>query len=203
MPITANGKLGGTLLGIVTSRDIDLIDDRSQKLKDVMTTNLTVGQEPISLMEANDKLQEAKVGKLPIVNREGELVAMVTRTDLKTNREYPLASKDSNKQLLVGAAIPVCPTGSNDDAFYRAKLCVEAGCDVLCLDATQGDSAGQIDLLKRIKDSFAATDIIAGNVVSSRQAKVGRTTFSLFFSPSSSLVGGGAFCFDVGLLLYA
>ncbi|CAD7971304.1 unnamed protein product [Amoebophrya sp. A120] len=170
-PITSTGEFGGKLLGIVTSRDIDLVEDRNSKLSEVMTTDLITGIEPISLQKANEKLQEAKVGKLPIVNKEGDLVALVSRTDLKTNREYPLASKDANKQLLVAAAIPCLSHGENEDAFYRAQRCVQCGVDVLCLDSDQGDSQGQIDLLKKIKKSFPGIDVVAGNVVSCRQAK--------------------------------
>eukprot|EP00392_Amoebophrya_sp_AT5.2_P003204 g3209.t1 len=213
-PITSTGELGGKLLGIVTSRDVDLMEgpamvrgqfgagvcesescqprnahvfrhlppgptidlgeiDRNVRLADVMTpaAELVTGTEPISLQKANEKLQEAKVGKLPIVNKEGDLVALITRTDLKTNREYPLASKDANKQLLVAAAIPLQSHGENDEGLRRASACVQAGADVLCLDSDQGDSQGQVDFLKKAKKLFPGIDIIAGNVVSCRQAK--------------------------------
>lgn len=172
VPITDNGKLGGNLIGIVTSRDIDLLEDRTLRMKDVMTTDLVVGHEPISLPEANKMLQEAKVGKLPIVNSDNELVALITRADLKTNKDYPLASKDSNKQLLVGAAIPILQSDpTNELAWARAQAVIEAGADVLCLDADQGDSTSQIEFLRRIKEAYPNVDVIAGNVVSCRQAK--------------------------------
>lgn len=108
VPITENGQLGGVLVGIVTSRDIDLVEDRNTRLKDVMSTELVTGEEPIGLQAANEKLQESKCGKLPIVNKQKELVALVTRNDLKKNREFPLASKDPNKQLLVSERTVFC-----------------------------------------------------------------------------------------------
>lgn len=178
VPITANGKMGGKLLGIVASRDIDFNPDRNLKLSEVMTkgSELFVGYEPTTLEEANKKLRDAKVGKLPIVNQDFELVSLVSRSDLKKNRSYPLATKDANKQLLVGAAVK-CDCANMDfetaeaAALTRAKALIDAGADIICLDSFHGDSVLQERTLKALKSAFPNTDVIAGNVVTCRQAK--------------------------------
>eukprot|EP00922_Rhytidocystis_sp_ex-Travisia-forbesii_P064375 GHVS01095671.1.p1 GENE.GHVS01095671.1~~GHVS01095671.1.p1 ORF type:complete len:554 (-),score=107.88 GHVS01095671.1:1505-2923(-) len=169
VPVTANGRLSSEILGMVTSRDIDFIEDRSVPLCQVMTKDLIVGHEPIDLNEANRILRESKKGKLPIVNEKNELVALISRNDLKKNRDYPLASKDSNKQLLVGASV-----GTKPNDLARAKALVDVGVDVLVVDSSQGDSIYQTDLIKQIKQYCqlpAKVEVIGGNIVSARQAK--------------------------------
>jgi len=168
IPITENGKLGGVLVGIVTSRDMDMIKDRSKRLVDIMSSDLVIGYEPITLTEANRLLQTSKVGKLPIVNKDRELVAMISRNDLMKNRSYPNATKDHNKQLRVAAAVPII---EGQDEWDRASALVAVGADIICLDSEQGDSDHQLRFLKQFKRQFPNVDVIAGNVVSCRQAK--------------------------------
>lgn len=80
IPITIDGKMGSKLVGIVTNRDVDYIEDRQMLLKDVMTTDLVTAPEGISLTEANEVLRQSKKGKLPVVNAAGEIVALISRT---------------------------------------------------------------------------------------------------------------------------
>jgi IMP dehydrogenase len=166
VPITMNGKVGGVLAGIVTSRDVDFVPDRSKKLSEVMTKKLVVGREPITLSEAHETIRTSKKGKLPIVNDSYELVALSTRKDLKQSRDFAFASMDANKQLLCGASIS---TAKGSDV--RAKKLIEAGVDVIVIDSSQGWSVYQLDLIKRLKTAHPETDLVCGNVVTPRQAK--------------------------------
>lgn len=165
IPITENGKIKSKLLGIVTNRDIDFIEDRNIKLKNIMSTDLIVGKENSSLTEANNIMKNNKKGKLPIVNDNFELVALIARNDLIKNKEYPLASKDNNQQLLVGAAIS---THHHDE--LRVDKLVEAGINVIVIDASQGNSIYQKNMIQFCKNKYPNLDIIGGNVVTHLQA---------------------------------
>ena len=133
IPITEDGTLKSRLIGLVTTRDIDFISDRSCLLSGIMTKKLTIAPKGTSLTEANRILIECKKSKLPIVDEEFKLVALVSRNDLRTNRKFPLALKDDNKQLLVGAA--VSPRERDKD---RLEALVQAGADMLLLTMPRG-----------------------------------------------------------------
>lgn len=167
-PVTDNGEMGGKLVGIISNRDTSFIEDPSVKVKEFMTPRdqLTCAKEGVSLEEANKMLKESKKGKLPVVNGNDELVALIARTDLQKNRDNPRASKDSvNKQLLCGASI-----GTRPDDKIRAKLLVDAGVDVIIVDSSQGDSTYQIEMIQHLKSTHPKVDVIGGNVVTPSQA---------------------------------
>lgn len=161
------GKLGGKLIGIVTARDVQFRSS-SALLSTVMTSHpdLVVAPFGVTLEQANAILRDSKKGKLPLVDKDGCLTALLARSDLLKNKDYPLASKKpESKQLLCAAAI-----GTRGPDKDRLKLLVEAGLDIVVLDSSQGNSAYQIEMIKWIKSTYPDLEIIAGNVVTREQA---------------------------------
>lgn len=165
IPITDTGALHGKLLGLVTARDVQF-ESPDALLSEVMTTNLTTAPSGTTLAEANEVLRTSKKGKLPLVDGEGRLVALLARSDLLKNQNYPLASKNpETKQLYSAAAVGTRPADKD-----RLKLLVEAGLDVVIIDSSQGNSIFQVEMIKWIKETFPRLEVIAGNVVTREQA---------------------------------
>jgi len=167
IPITADGTIGSKLLGIVTNRDVDFVEDPSAvSVADIMTKDgLVLATEPVTLADAHAALRTAKKGKLPVVNAEGELVSLISRTDLMKNRDYPMATKDSTSNLVCGAAV-----GTRPEDRQRLAALVAAGIDVVVVDSSQGDSIYQLEMVKWIKATWPELQVVGGNVVTQRQA---------------------------------
>jgi IMP dehydrogenase len=172
IPVTSNGSIGGQLLGLVTSRDVDFIKPEeyaNKRISEVMVPRerLMIGREDFTLDEAYAILQREKKGKLPIVNAKDELLSLISRTDLKKAREFPMASYDAENRLMVGAAI------STRASPEHIKALVEAGVDVIIIDSSNGSSIYQVELIESIKKHYPKKpQIIAGNVVTQAQAKL-------------------------------
>jgi IMP dehydrogenase len=161
-----SGKLGSKLIGIVTNRDIQFEEDLSQSVSTVMVTNLITANYGTTLLEANKILAKSKKGKLPIVDANGNLVSMISRSDLTKNLHFPLASKlPDSKQLICAAAI-----GTRPEDKIRLQKLVDAGLDIVILDSSQGNSMYQIEMIKYIKEKYPGLDVIGGNVVTREQA---------------------------------
>jgi IMP dehydrogenase len=163
-PITEGGRMGGRLIGIVSARDVDFEPDRAKLLREVMTTELVTAPVGITLEEGNRILRESKKGKLPIVDEGGNLAALMSRTDLRKNQDFPLASKDDSKQLRVGAAVSTHPEDRE-----RLTALVEAGADVIVFDSAQGYSSFEVGSIKWAKSHYPDLQVVGGNVVTGAQ----------------------------------
>ncbi len=163
---------GGHLVGIVTNRDIVFIPENeyAQRLvRDVMThMPLITGRVGISREEASQLLGKNKIEKLPLVDEAGILRGLITVKDFAKAEQYPLATKDSEGRLLVGAAI-----GFFGDGFERAMTLVEAGVDALFVDTANGHSQGVLEMIQRLKSEKAAAhvDVIGGQAATREGAQ--------------------------------
>lgn len=162
---TETGTLHSKLLGIVSSRDIQFHNQFDDPVTAVMSTELVTAPAGTTLAEANEVLRNSKKGKLPIVDKHGSLISLLSRSDLMKNIHYPLASKVQSKQLLCAAAV-----STHDADKVRLQKLVDAGLDIVVVDSSQGHSTYQISMIKYIKQNFPQLDIIAGNIVTREQA---------------------------------
>ena len=154
----------GSLIGILTNRDMRFETDLNRLVKEVMTkAPLITAQVGTSLEEARNIMNKHKIEKLPIVNEKGILKGLITIKDIQKRIEYPHSNKDDFGRLRVGAAIGVFQSD-------RAKALVDAGVDVLVLDSAHGHSRGILETIKEIKKHLVV-DIVAGNVATKEGAK--------------------------------
>lgn len=153
-------KNDGTLVGIITNRDMKFETDMTKLIDDVMTKdNLITAREGVTLEEAKAILSQHKVEKLPIVDDNFKLKGLITIKDIEKAVEYPNAARDSRGRLLCGAAI-----GVTGDLLERVDALVKAGVDVLALDSAHGHSRNIIEAVKRVKAKYPDVQLIAGNV---------------------------------------
>jgi len=166
IPITTDGKINSKLVGMVSFRDVDFVEDKTTSIGEVMLKDLITIKEGTSLEAAYQVLKESKRSRLPIIDSKFHLKSLICRKDMRNRREYPLASKNKQNQLLVGAAVTT-HIGTKE----RIRKLVVAGVDVIIVDSSQGNSKYQIDIIKYIKTTFPKTDVIGGNVVTIKQAE--------------------------------
>ena len=148
------------LVGILTNRDIRLETNFKEKVSSVMTKeNLITAPEGTNLKKAELIFKKNKIEKLPVVNKSGELIGLITFSDILKLKSHPHAVKDSFGRLLVGAGV-----GITKDILDRVAALHHAGVDVICLDSAHGHTKGVMDALKEIKKTFKGIQVIAGNV---------------------------------------
>lgn len=149
----------GSLLGIVTNRDMRFVTDKAQPARTVMTPMpLVTAPEGVSREEALALLQRHKVEKLPLVDASGQLRGLITVKDFAKSEQYPHATKDGSGRLRVAAAV-----GVGEDGYKRANALIEAGVDVVMVDTSHGHHRQVLDAVARLHRE-GRTAVVGGNV---------------------------------------
>ncbi len=155
------------LVGIITNRDLRFEKRLHRSVSEVMTkNNLITAPEGISMPEAEEILQNYKIEKLPIVDKNYKLTGLITYKDILKKKDRPYACKDEFGRLRVGAAVGVTP-----DMLDRVAALRKSGVDVISIDTAHGHSMGVINALKETKKQFPDLEVIAGNVATAEGAK--------------------------------
>ncbi|MCC7501817.1 MAG: IMP dehydrogenase, partial [Flavobacteriales bacterium] len=138
----------------------------SRPVAEVMTSKHLITAEPKTTMaQAEDILQEHKIEKLPVVDKDGHLVGLITYKDIIKLKQRPHACKDHLGRLRVAAAI-----GISGDSIERAKALVDAGVDAIVIDTAHGHTRGVIDMLKQVKRTYPNLDVVVGNIATAEAA---------------------------------
>jgi len=158
----------GILVGIVTNRDLRFERHLDKKIDEVMTKeNLVTTHQQTDLVDAAQILQENKIEKLPVVDKDNRLVGLITYKDITKAKDKPMACKDEKGRLRVAAGV-----GVTADTLDRMQALVEAGADAIVIDTAHGHSKSVIEKLVEAKKSFPNVDIVVGNVATGEAAKM-------------------------------
>lgn len=155
------------LVGIVTNRDLRFEKNLERKIDEVMTSeNIVTTTQSTNLEEAAEILQRYKIEKLPVVDKDGKLVGLVTYKDITKAKDKPNACKDSRGRLRVAAGI-----GVTVDSLVRAEALVNAGVDAIVIDTAHGHTKGVAGVLREVKAKFKDIDVVVGNIATGDAAK--------------------------------
>lgn len=155
------------LVGIVTNRDLRFEKDMDKHIDEVMTKENIVTTNQSTDMEAASRiLQEHKIEKLPVVDKDGKLVGLITYKDITKAKDKPMACKDAKGRLRVAAGVGVTP-----DSMQRVDALVEAGADAIVIDTAHGHSRGVIGVLRAIKEKYPHIDVVVGNIATGEAAR--------------------------------
>jgi len=190
LKLMAENKIGGIpvvdangiLVGIVTNRDLRFEKDNNKPIEQVMTSeNIITTDKPNDMAAAEDILQQHKIEKLPVINKDRKLIGLITYKDIIKLKKYPNSCKDSLGRLRVAAAV-----GVTHDTIERTEALVKAGVDAVVIDTAHGHSKGVVEMLKKVKAAFGTKiDIVVGNVATPEAA--------------NSLIEAGADAVKVGI----
>lgn len=175
----------GYLVGIVTNRDLRFEKNMGRPISEVMTKdNLVSTTDSTHLEKAADILQQYKIEKLPVVDKNNKLIGLVTYKDITKAKDKPLACKDEKGRLRVAAGV-----GIAGDTMERVDELIKAQVDALVIDTAHGHSKGVLDMLQRIKSKYPEKDIVAGNIGTAEAAialvKAGADAVKVGIGPGS------------------
>ena len=157
----------GLLKGIVTNRDLRFEKNNNRSITEVMTAqDLVTTSEGTSLQQAEVILQENKIEKLPVVDKDFKLIGLITFRDITKLTQKPISNKDHYGRLRVAAAI-----GVTHDAVERTSALVQSGVDAIVIDTAHGHTKGVVSVLKSIKKEFPELDVVVGNIATAEAAK--------------------------------
>ena len=160
VPITENGKL----IGIITNRDLRFETDLTQRISDCMTQeHLITAPVGTSLEDAKKILGKHRIEKLPLIDADGNLKGLITIKDIEKAQKYPNSAKDGKGRLLAAAAV-----GVGADLMDRLDALVGAKVDILVVDTAHGHSKGVLEAIRKIKRTYPAIELIAGNIATSQ-----------------------------------
>ena len=155
------------LIGIVTNRDLRFEKDDNKRVSEIMTSgSLVTAEENTTMEEAELILQENKIEKLPVVNKNGVLIGLITYRDISKKRNKPNSNKDLFGRLRVAAAV-----GVTSDILDRVRLLVAANADAIVIDTAHGHTKGVVDALKNVKAEFPDLDVVVGNIATAEAAR--------------------------------
>ncbi len=150
----------GFLVGIVTNRDLRFEQDMLRTIDEVMTSeNLVTTNQTTDLEDAAAILQKYKIEKLPVIDKNGKLVGLVTYKDITKAKDKPMACKDDKGRLRVAAGV-----GVTHNTFERIDALVKANVDAIVIDTAHGHSRGVIETLKEVKKKHPELDVVVGNI---------------------------------------
>lgn len=156
----------GYLVGIVTNRDLRFEVNLNRKIDEVMTSkNLVTTDQTTDLENAAAILQKYKIEKLPVVDKDGKLIGLVTYKDITKAKDKPLACKDEKGRLRVAGGV-----GVTFDTFDRIEALVKANVDAIVIDTAHGHSKGVIETLKETKRRYPNLEVVVGNIATGQAA---------------------------------
>ena len=156
------------LVGIVTNRDLRFERRLDRPVDEIMSKdNLVTTHQQTDLMAAADILQKNKIEKLPVVDKDGRLVGLITYKDITKAKDKPMACKDEKGRLRVAAGV-----GVTADTLERMQALVAAGADAIVIDTAHGHSRGVVEKLREAKASFPDIDIVVGNIATGEAARM-------------------------------